>query len=235
MTTRTDLNQLLKLSEGLEDSAAARLRSALAALSPGDPGYDAAVEGLVEAVQRFYGPAAVETSVDWYASLRPAGEPPMPRPGLVAHPAPIPGAPRIAASGGSAVLEDALRRWLRAQSRGAVSQCLDRDPSDVRYARVPRGPRTCAFCIMLAGRGWVYRSGESALERARHERYHACCDCTIAPAWGPRAPRIAGYDPDRLHAVYTAARDEAAGADESSVLAAMRRLGLDECADSIRT
>lgn len=64
--------------------------------------------------------------------------------------------------------------------------------SHVRYARVPTGAETCEYCIMLASRGFVYWSKESA-EHANHMH----CDCVVVP--GNRSTTIDGYDPDALY------------------------------------
>lgn len=60
----------------------------------------------------------------------------------------------------------------------------------VRFARVPSGGETCRFCIMLASRGAVYYSEESA---GKNNHYHANCRCRIVPSWG--LAQIEGYDP----------------------------------------
>ena len=52
----------------------------------------------------------------------------------------------------------------------------EHDPSQPRYARVPVGP-TCAFCILMASRGFVYWSEEKA--GGRDNRYHKNDDCRI--------------------------------------------------------
>ena len=66
------------------------------------------------------------------------------------------------------------------------------EKNDVRYARVPGGGETCAFCMMLAGRGFVYHS--EALAYGRHG-VHAHCDCVVMPGRKGRTA-IEGYDPD---------------------------------------
>ena len=48
----------------------------------------------------------------------------------------------------------------------------------VRYARVPTGGVTCAFCMMLASRGADYGSRDTAGEMGQ---YHKHCDCKIVP------------------------------------------------------
>lgn len=61
----------------------------------------------------------------------------------------------------------------------------------VRFARVPSGAETCAFCMMLSGRGFVYHSAKTAGEQSH---YHRGCDCKIVPGFDEDNP-IEGYDP----------------------------------------
>lgn len=63
-----------------------------------------------------------------------------------------------------------------------------RDPRDVRYARVPTGPETCAWCLMTAGLGYWFMTAEAA------SHTHRGCDCQIVPSIGIHAVRIRGYD-----------------------------------------
>lgn len=58
----------------------------------------------------------------------------------------------------------------------------------VRYARVPTSFVPCEWCAMLASRGFVYRSTESA-EAASHHH----CTCTIVPGV-KGSTEVAGYD-----------------------------------------
>ena len=51
----------------------------------------------------------------------------------------------------------------------------------VRYARVPQGEETCDFCLMLASRGFVYLTAESA-EGWNHT--HRNCDCIVVAGVG---------------------------------------------------
>ncbi|WP_436800150.1 hypothetical protein [Trueperella pyogenes] len=100
----------------------------------------------------------------------------------------------------------ALQVSIVGQGRKTMAQNINRDRKNgVRWARVPSGPVTCAFCAVLASRGWVYASEEKA--GARGNAYHAHCDCKIVPSWGAKNARISGYDPDRLYAEYMGARD----------------------------
>lgn len=63
----------------------------------------------------------------------------------------------------------------------------------VRYARVPSGRETCSFCFMLASRGFVYHSEQTAEGRGLHG-VHDHCDCIIVPGV-PGETEIDGYDP----------------------------------------
>lgn len=107
----------------------------------------------------------------------------------------------------------------------------ENDPSKPRYARVPHG-RTCAFCTMLASRGFAYWSEESA--GGRGNSYHNDCDCSIVPSWGKT--RLKGYDPDKLREMYQSAKqsagDDAKGADGyRGILERMRAMFPDRLKD----
>lgn len=77
--------------------------------------------------------------------------------------------------------------------------------SGVRFARVPSGKETCAFCFMLASRGFVYWDEETA--GADGNEYHPHCDCIIVPGFhadsgvNPDA-QIEGYKPTGLQERY---------------------------------
>lgn len=60
----------------------------------------------------------------------------------------------------------------------------------VKYARVPVG-ESCAFCIMLASRGAVYKSEWTATKTSLGDSYHENCNCTAVPFVEPR--EIIGY------------------------------------------
>lgn len=83
------------------------------------------------------------------------------------------------------------------ETRTAANKCVEanarRDPKRPRWARVPTGPETCEFCIMLASRGFVYRSEDVA------SHAHANCDCRVVPSWDGDKAAIEGYDPDAYY------------------------------------
>lgn len=97
------------------------------------------------------------------------------------------------------------------------------DPTQPRWARVPRGRVTCAFCTMLAGRGFVYTSEEAA-GGGLGNTYHNHCDCEPIPTWGE--VKLSGYNPDKLDAIYQQAKAQAPdGSGYRDILAKMRSLG----------
>ena len=67
----------------------------------------------------------------------------------------------------------------------------------VRFARVPTGHETCTFCLMLASRGAVYHSRQSAGE-FRH--FHRHCDCKVVPGFedDPMAELVEGIKPNEI-------------------------------------
>jgi hypothetical protein len=82
------------------------------------------------------------------------------------------------------------------ETRKAANECIatnaKNDPEKPRWARVPTGVETCQFCIMLASRGFVYHSEETA------SHAHAHCDCRVVPSWD-KSPLVQGYDPDKYY------------------------------------
>lgn len=76
-----------------------------------------------------------------------------------------------------------------------------RDSRQVRYARVPSGAETCAWCLMTAGLGYWFMSEESA------SHTHRGCDCVIvAEIGGIHEVHIDGYDSDALRDMWRSAR-----------------------------
>lgn len=94
----------------------------------------------------------------------------------------------------------------------------------VKFARVPAGAKTCAFCMMLASRGFVYVSKQTAGEMMQ---FHNDCDCQIIAG----VEDVEGYDPESLQDQYLESRkrvEEADKADKDAnttkdILAQMRK------------
>lgn len=88
--------------------------------------------------------------------------------------------------------------------------------SHTMFARVPTGAHTCAFCMMLASRGFVYYSKQSAGEMMQ---FHNDCDCHIVAG----VDGVEGYDPDTLYSDYRDSRENADSGNYKDVLAQMRK------------
>lgn len=123
-----------------------------------------------------------------------------------------------------AKIEGPLQRMVRQAQRDAFLESGLRDPSPyrVRFARVPTGDSTCAFCLLTASRGYVYRSATSA---GRLNSYHDFCDCEQDVTWFPNPTPPEGYDPGELYGKYEQARE---AADGSSLRAILKQLRLQE-------
>lgn len=163
----------------------------------------AIVSEAVRSVCDAYGMAAAQASADFYDAARELsiGEPlgAVPDPGY--NPDATDGAIRAFAQDivdgkpvsifNSKVLDRVDYEMKRSSAHSIIANAK-RDPKKPRWARVPSGGETCPFCLMLASRGFVYRSDESA-----GSHYHANCDCRIVPGWD--GMKVEGYDPDELY------------------------------------
>lgn len=80
----------------------------------------------------------------------------------------------------------AASRHVANGGRDGIVEASNRDPRSVGYVRVTTA-NPCYFCAMLASRGPVYKSAESAVfvtarsERAPGEKYHDFCKCESEP------------------------------------------------------
>ena len=83
------------------------------------------------------------------------------------------------------------KRSRRSASRSRSAAAKAGNSYGVRFARVPQGGDTCTFCAMLASRGFVYWSRETAGE---FDHYHRNCRCLVVPDDG--SGEVEGYDPD---------------------------------------
>ncbi|MDR0514628.1 MAG: hypothetical protein LBG81_05650 [Coriobacteriaceae bacterium] len=98
----------------------------------------------------------------------------------------------------AARLAEAVGRYVRNASRETVIRTAERN--GLRWARVPTGSYTCGFCIMLASRGFVYRSQASA---GGLGGWHSHCNCQVIASNDTDNLLLEGYDPDRLYEAYT--------------------------------
>lgn len=128
-------------------------------------------------------------------------------------------------------LTDGARKLISDSGRATVQHAAEGDPKSPRYARVPTGAETCAWCMLWASRGFVYRSEETA----HFKRSHFKCDCQVVPSWSKK-PRIKGYDASKYEDMYRKAlaslEDDGAIIDDARVITAkMRDLFPDQLTD----
>jgi len=87
-------------------------------------------------------------------------------------------------------------------ARNTVAQNSYRDPQAAGWQRIPHGP-TCNFCLVLVGRGGVYKRSTANF------RAHGHCDCSAAPSWDLNAeevPSIAYQGSARMNALRNRAK-----------------------------
>lgn len=247
MTTRADLE---RLSRGLDEAtrrAVAALDAAIGHLDLSRPEIvrDALLEAFPAIVSR-YGDVAATLAAEWYEQMR--AEAASGSYGAVLADGPsyeqTARTVRWAAgglwgpdpSGVPGLLQEALARYVGWQGKSTVTTNVAADPARPRWARVPGRGGCCAWCAMLASRGFVYESSKTAGEG---HPYHAHCSCVPTPLWRGQAGRIDGYHPGRLRAVYSRARAavKAAGGplDDKTIAAEMRRIDPDSFTDGIHS
>ncbi|NEG96004.1 hypothetical protein GFD17_04360 [Bifidobacterium sp. SMB2] len=129
-------------------------------------------------------------------------------------------------------VDDAMQ-WaadmVRASARYTMERNLADDPTSPRWARVTGGAKPCAFCVMLAGRGFVYHSEETAkLGGSFHDGH---CHCTAIPGWKDDVLTPSQRESKAMYEASKAAAGE--DAPRNAELAAMRRIYPDKLSDGV--
>lgn len=238
MTTRADVNRLNAATQKAVRHAVSELERMWLRLRGESPETirDAFLE-LVPVLIDKYGAVAGTAAAEWYEFVR-AGQVRGRYAAAVAagiDPSTAQGSVRFAAGhlftenpqATVAVLAGTLQRQITNQARRTVIDNVYRDPARPGWARVPQGAKTCAFCLMLASRGFAYHSRETAGEL---NHYHDGCDCMAVPSWASK-PEIAGYDPARLESMYLEARNAANSGDPKAIAQSLRALYPDAVTD----
>ncbi|WP_296012696.1 hypothetical protein [uncultured Adlercreutzia sp.] len=89
----------------------------------------------------------------------------------------------------------------QAWRNSGASMAANCERARVRWARVPSGGKTCGWCLMLASRGFAYKSAGTA-GAGRHKG----CQCAVVPDFDGRTT-VEGYDPDALYSRWKACAD----------------------------
>ncbi len=151
---------------------------------------------------------------------------------------------KLVEEGGAESFAEAMGEWAAYQSRIALNATImtnaKRDKrKGVRFARVTSGMNTCTFCTMLAGRGAVYHSRESAGELGK---YHTHCHCKVVPSFtgNPDETLVEGHDPRDEHkrwklfkAIDEAALDEASAVEVKQAANDLGALNMEELLDGL--
>lgn len=151
------------------------------------------LRAAVASLTREFQAASIALSADYYTELRDLAE----VPGSFSVPVLDPWTEADLSAYFDTVLREITDDVERAKQAAATSQrltldsgidevfaAIEKDPAKPRWARVTR-PGACSFCLMLAMRGAVYRSEESANFRAhtRYENSGGVCRCSVEPSF----------------------------------------------------
>lgn len=85
---------------------------------------------------------------------------------------------------------DTVLNNVELEHKQALSQGNRRLAEKCGYSRVTTGD-ACAFCVLLASRGFAYHSERAALKDKSGDSYHKHCKCVAVPF--ARAGEISGY------------------------------------------
>lgn len=238
MTTRADVSRLTAAQRELVRMAQNDLAGFFAAVDLTRPEMvrDALVE-IVPLLAREYGELAATVAAEWYESVHPGAflaqtaSSTFPEVGVTEsvrfHAGKLFTDDPYAALAG---ISGAMQRFVFYSGRETVARNVRRDPLRPRFARVTSGAKTCAFCSLMASRGFVYMSRATA---GLNDDYHDDCDCMIVPEHDAEQHHIEGYDPDRLFGMYQSAREASGSGDPKTILAEMRRQFPDQFTDGV--
>jgi ribosomal protein L7/L12 len=180
------------------------------------------LQELFPALIEKHGRAASAGAAEWYDRLRAASG----APGGFRALAAAPYTRAVAGAIGQAVRDGdvgVLRAVASARVSGAAKRTVlasaKHDPVEPKVASIPRGPTTCAWCRMQAGRGW-----KLTLKMAgRQQVWHGRCDCVMTPSWDA-VPRVEGYDPKEYLDEYARAAKQALNEGERGVPGTLKRM-----------
>lgn len=240
MTSRSDLDRLTAAQRELVRMAQNELVGFFSTTDLSSPGRvrDALVE-IVPLLTREYGELVATVAAEWYEEVHPGAflaqtaADTFPSKAVSENVRYHAGAlftddPYATISG----ISGAMQRFILYSSRGTVARNVQLDPDKPRFGRVPTGAKTCAWCSLLASRGFVYLTRETAGIVASD--YHDDCNCQIVPEWSGSDSAISGYDPDLLYSQYLSARDAAGSGDPKDIATYMRRMFPDDFTDGVK-
>lgn len=123
------------------------------------------------------------------------------------------------------LISGVVERLVKQAGEDTMLRNAARDSAE--FAWIPGG-KACAFCIMLASRGWQFATKN--LQNSHAEHIHANCNCEFAIRFDKNT-NVKGYDPKALKKMY----DEAApGMNSAEKLKALRNFQNKSNYDSIK-
>lgn len=233
MTTLADVQRLQVANLAVVDLARADLSRFLAGVSvTGEALRDALIEFMPILVST-YGQVTAAAAAEWYEQIRGKAVGGGFRAALseLDQSAEVVQTVRYAAGNfftdtpqkGTDFLSGALQRYVLQPSRETITQNVHRDRSRPHFGRVPSGAKTCAYCVLLASRGFTSEAKADAA-------YHNECKCIPAPTWDGT---VEGYSHEGYYDMYSAARDAAPSGDMKEILSQMRQMYPDTLTDGI--
>ncbi|NEG89161.1 ADP-ribosyltransferase [Bifidobacterium aerophilum] len=129
-------------------------------------------------------------------------------------------------------MDDAMQfaaDMVRASARYTMQDNIAKDPAEPRWARVTGGVSPCAFCVMLAGRGFVYHSKDTA--QFGGSFHDGKCHCTTIPGWKDDVLTPSQQECKTMYEAGKAAAGK--NAPRNAELAAMRRIYPDRLSDGV--
>ena len=185
----------------LNEEAGQKMAEYIARHGAGDP--DTLIV-YAQALAQKYGEGSAELACQMYDAMARASGVQLP-PAEPAAPADISETARMVNGTRQSppLLQGGVSRLVKQTAADTTLKNAIRDGAE--FAWIPHGD-SCAFCMVLASRGWQ-RASKAALKNGHAEHIHANCDCEYAVRFDGRST-VAGYDPEQYLARY-----EAAGGD----------------------
>lgn len=195
MVTKAEIDAYQSVIDGLSTVATAQIRNLLLELD--DPNPIAFRDALLATYPELMAPymsAAGEVAAQWYTELRdsagirtafaaiPAENAPQRQleSGLRYSLSPLFQPQKFIGSDVLSLLAGFSQKMIANAGRETISGNAFKDPTRVAYARIPRAG-CCSFCAMLASRGAVYKSEQTA--GGIGNRYHDNCRCVATPVF----------------------------------------------------
>lgn len=237
MPSRDSIERYRVANKELSNLVAEELTSYFAALDPDRP--EAARDALLEFMPLLvsqYGQVSQALAMDWYEESRAesgavgrfmatAPKPPVSDERVEAKVRYAAGhlftdQPRDALAN----LTGATDKYVKQYGRETMAWNAKREGA--RYARVPSGAKTCAFCLVLASRDAIYLSKRSAGDSTSSgfgDDFHGDCDCAVVRI-GSSEEYPDGYIPADLYDIYDIGADKAGGrSDLNAIVFDLRR------------